>query len=322
MLASEIMTEEWLVEVLDDSMQMDWTAVDGARAIIRALRAGLIRLPQTGGQIAHVASAGDRVQAVEILAQAFERSGDDLSAKMVREAEANSKLRKGYCTPIHMEVALDALVNMRALEATFGYRPPSGDQGPVSVGQATQPTQVGDTDAREVGERPPVHREAEGVCLNHPVQAAWDSVSTLPAIAFSEQEAGALAAALARPHSAVAPARDGVEVGKVLDDIVPLSIASTWDEAERRNIIRAMQEYAALARPRAAVGDWSFDMAAAPKGVDLLVYRHDGDKMPWVNGVRAIASTEWGGWYDAEGEPITAPVAWAALQSPPAKLEP
>lgn len=172
MLASEIITEEWLVDVLDDSMEMDWTTADGARAIMSALKAGLIRLPQTGGQIAHVASTKDRVLAVEILAQAFERFGDNRSATMVREAEANSKLRKSYCTPLHMEVALDAI-----------------------------------------------------------------------------------AAALARPHSAVAPAGDGVEAGKVLDDIVPLSIASTWNEAERRNVIRAMQQYAALARPRAAVGE-------------------------------------------------------------------
>jgi len=54
MLASEVITEEWLTDVLDDSMDMDWTTADGARAIMRALEAGLVRLPQTGGQVADI----------------------------------------------------------------------------------------------------------------------------------------------------------------------------------------------------------------------------------------------------------------------------
>lgn len=38
----------------------------------------------------------------------------------------------------------------------------------------------------------------------------------------------------------------------VLADIVPLSINSTWDETETRNIVRAMLAFAAEERERAA----------------------------------------------------------------------
>lgn len=69
-------------------------------------------------------------------------------------------------------------------------------------------------------------------------------------LAFVEGAAnGVLNARPALAALASAPAGDGVDAGKVLDDIVPLSIASTWDDAERRNIIRAMEAFAALARP-------------------------------------------------------------------------
>lgn len=51
MLAKEVLTEEWLADVLQDSLDMDWTTTDGARAIIQALERGLVELPQMGGQI-------------------------------------------------------------------------------------------------------------------------------------------------------------------------------------------------------------------------------------------------------------------------------
>ncbi|WP_150131803.1 hypothetical protein [Sphingomonas carotinifaciens] len=54
MLAHEVLTEDWLADVLQDSLDMDWTSTDGARAIMKALETGLVRLPQAGGQIALV----------------------------------------------------------------------------------------------------------------------------------------------------------------------------------------------------------------------------------------------------------------------------
>jgi len=52
MLAKDVLTEEWLSDVLQDSLEMDWTSTDGARAIMRALKDGLVELPQRGGQVA------------------------------------------------------------------------------------------------------------------------------------------------------------------------------------------------------------------------------------------------------------------------------
>jgi hypothetical protein len=57
MLAKDVLTEEWLADVLQDSLDMDWTTADGARAIMRALESGLVTLPQSGGQIAALAAA-------------------------------------------------------------------------------------------------------------------------------------------------------------------------------------------------------------------------------------------------------------------------
>lgn len=54
MLAKEVLTEGWLADVLQDSLDDGWTATDGARAIMRALGSATI-LPQCGGQIASVA---------------------------------------------------------------------------------------------------------------------------------------------------------------------------------------------------------------------------------------------------------------------------
>lgn len=52
MFAKDVITEEWLADVLQDSLEMDWTSTDGARAIMRALEDGLVELPQRGGQVA------------------------------------------------------------------------------------------------------------------------------------------------------------------------------------------------------------------------------------------------------------------------------
>jgi len=37
MVAHEVLTEQWFADVLQDSLDMDWTSSDGARAIMRAL---------------------------------------------------------------------------------------------------------------------------------------------------------------------------------------------------------------------------------------------------------------------------------------------
>lgn len=201
-------TEEWLIDVLDDSMEMGWTTADGARAI------------------------------------------------------------------------------MRALEVSFGYRPPSGDQGSVAVGQATQPLQVGDTDAGEVIERPSVQGKAEGVVADHPVQVACDSVSTLPPITFSEQEATALATALARPRAAVGER----EREAVRDDVADLLHKVHW-EAWKAGVFTSQDEWP-----------------------------EEDEQAELARGVDSVAVGEhFQAWCDEIVDTLTDRIL--ALQSPPAKVE-
>lgn len=55
--AADVLTEEWLADVLQDTLEMDWTTTDGARGIARALKNGLVTFPQSGGQILSTLSA-------------------------------------------------------------------------------------------------------------------------------------------------------------------------------------------------------------------------------------------------------------------------
>lgn len=123
--------------------------------------------------------------------------------------------------------------------------------------------------------------------------------------------------------AASAPAGDGVRERAAMRTIYNTATNPSRTKADMETALSMIASIAEkhLARPRAAVGDWSFDMTSAPEGVDLLVYRHDGGTVPWVNGVRAIASKEDGEWYGDNGDAITTPAAWTALQSPPAKGE-
>jgi|GEM_PF-6367131 len=74
MLAHKILTEEWLADVLQDSIEMDWTSSDGARAIMRALECGLVELPQPCGQI--IASPNAASAETVAFVQEWMMSGD------------------------------------------------------------------------------------------------------------------------------------------------------------------------------------------------------------------------------------------------------
>lgn len=55
--AADVLTEQWLADVLQDTLEMDWNTTDGARGIVRALKNGLVTFPQSGGQILSTLSA-------------------------------------------------------------------------------------------------------------------------------------------------------------------------------------------------------------------------------------------------------------------------
>ena len=90
MLAKDVLTEEWLADVLHDSLDMDWTTADGARAIMRALKNGLVTFPQSGGQIATALQAAVTRGAIDqITHDALPNVGD----LMTTQSRARAQVR-------------------------------------------------------------------------------------------------------------------------------------------------------------------------------------------------------------------------------------
>lgn len=61
MSSYEFIDEDWLADVISDSFDMDWTARDGARAILRAAGADrLIPAPQFYARVTELLAANNR----------------------------------------------------------------------------------------------------------------------------------------------------------------------------------------------------------------------------------------------------------------------
>lgn len=87
MLAKDVLTEEWLADVLQDSMEMDWTSTDGARAIMRVLEGGLVELPQCGGQVALSAAPKVASDATPAASSDERQAREDVFAEATRMAD-------------------------------------------------------------------------------------------------------------------------------------------------------------------------------------------------------------------------------------------